>query len=156
MKNLNYLLVPIFFFLGALSISAQSTVYFFVPTTGNNECALKMNGDSIFQLRGPYKKTLNNSVFKVPYVIYDDAYKKCVFKEEGKVLFVADYRYQNPSTLETQQVLSEIQVNLSEGSVHYIRLSPKGMYNMQFKEITEKDAQKYFKKSSELPDYIQE
>ena len=64
MKNLNYLLVPVFFFLGALSISAQSTVYFFVPTTGNNECALKMNGDSIFQLRGPYKKTLNNSVFK--------------------------------------------------------------------------------------------
>lgn len=156
MKNLNYLLIPVLLFLGVMSVSAQSTVYFFVPSIGNCECALKMNGDSIAQLRGPYKKTINNSVFKVPYVVYDDAYKKCTFKEEGKVIFVVDYRYQIPSTLETKQLLAEIQINLSEGSVHYIRMAPKGMYNMQLKEITEKDAQKYFKKSAELPEYIQE
>ena len=138
------------------NVSAQSTVYFFTPSTSSNECTLKMNGNEIGELRGPLKKTMEHSMFKIPYKTYDAAYKKCVIKEEGKVLFAVDYKFTTCRTLDVSEIPAEIQLNLSEGSVHYVRLAPKGVTNMQFKEITEKEAQKLLKKGVELPDYVQE
>lgn len=155
-KKFKYLLISVCFLSCTISVYAQSTVYFFTPSTINNVCPITMNGDSIFNLRGPYKKTINNAIISIPLDMYAAAYKKCVFKEEGKVIFVANYKAQDPEKPGISEFLSEIQINLFEGSVHYIRLAAKGMYDMELKELTEKESKKYFKKSVELPEYIQE
>lgn len=139
-------------------VNAQSTVYFFVGTTSSNECTLKMNGEEIGELRGPLKKTMAPvAPMKIPMHTYSPCYKKCIINEEGKVLFVADYKFTNISTLAVSDIPSEIQLNLSKGSVHYVELSPKGLNNLQFKEIEEKAAQKLLnnKKYVALPEYIQ-
>jgi hypothetical protein len=161
MKSINvqlkgFFVLVFFFFLGVSYMSAQSTVIFFTPSTSSNECVLKMNGNVIGELRGPLKKTTEHSMFKIPYKTYEAAYKKCVIKEEGKVLFAVDYTFTNCTTLAVSEIPSEIQLNLSEGSVHYVRLAPKGVSNLEFKEITEKEAQKLLKKATALPEYTQE
>lgn len=138
------------------NVYAQSTVYFFTPSTSSNECLLMMNGNEIGELRGPLKKTMEHSMFKIPYKTYDAAYKKCIIKEEGKVLFAINYKFTNCSTLAVSEIPAEIQLNLSEGSVHYVKIAPKGVTNVQFKEITEKEAQKLLKKATALTDYIQD
>ena len=150
------LLTVVFGVLAVNNVSAQSTVFFFTSSTSSNECTLKMNGIEIGELRGPLKKTMHPAEFKIPYKTYDAAYKKCVIKEEGKVLFAVDFKFTNCSTLDVSEIPAEIQLNLSEGSVHYVRLAPKGFTNIQFKEITEKEAQKLLKKGVALPDYVQE
>ena len=59
-------------------------------------------------------------------------------------------------TLDVSNIPAEIQLNLSEGSIHYVKIDPKGVSNIQFKEITEKEALKLMKKSTALPEFIQE
>lgn len=138
---------------------AQSTVYFFVGLTASNECTLKINGVEIGELRGPLKKTMNPvPPMKVPYKTYSPCYKKCTINEEGKVLFTIDYKFTNVNTLAVSEIPSEIQLNLSNGSVHYVKLAPKGFNNNQLKELTEKEAQKLLKdtKYVALPEYTQE
>lgn len=138
-------------------VSAQSTVYVFAPTLSNSEASLLMNGNVIGSILGPLKKEISPvSPMKIPHRTYKPTYKKCTIKEEGKVLFAAYIKFTNGINLNVSEHTAEIQLNLSEGSVHYIRVSPKGLNNIQFKEISEKDAKKYFKKNYELPEYIQE
>ena len=156
MKKINFLFATVSLLLCAMTVSAQSTVYFFIPSNGSYECNLKMNGNDIGELRGSLKKTMNDEILKTPYKVYNAAYKKCVVKEEGKVLFAIDYKFTNCTTLNVSEIPAEIQLNLSEGSVHYVSVAPKGVSNIQLKELTEKDAQKYFKKSEELPEYTQQ
>lgn len=151
------ILLVMFGFLFSSEISAQSVVYFFVPTTSSNECTLKMNSAEIGELRGPLKKTIKPiAPMKIPYKTYAPCYKKCTVKQEGKVLFAIDYKFTNVSTMTVSEIPAEIQLNLSEGSVHYIKLAPKGLNNNQFKEITEKEAQKLLKKNVALPEYIED
>ena len=156
LMRVKMLLAFILGFTAITSVNAQSTVYFFTPSTGSNECFLKMNGDEIGELRGPLKKTMHPSMYKIPYNSYDAAYKKCVIKEEGKVLFAINYKFTNCMTLDVSNIPAEIQLNLSEGSIHYVKIDPKGLSNVQFKEITEKEALKLMKKSTALPEFIQE
>ena len=156
MKNIKSLFIAALLLICVMSVSAQSTVYFFIPSNGSYECSLKMNGNNIGELRGSLKKTMNDDIFKTPYKVYNAAYKKCTVKEEGKVLFAIDYKFTNCTTLKVSEVPAEIQLNLSEGSVHYVSIAPKGFSNVQLKELTEKEAQKYFKKSEELPEYTQQ
>ena len=156
MKNIKSLFIAALLLICVMSVSAQSTVYFFIPSNGSYECSLKMNGNNIGELRGSLKKTMNDDIFKTPYKVYNAAYKKCTVKEEGKVLFAIDFKFTNCTTLKVSEVPAEIQLNLSEGSVHYVSIAPKGFSNVQLKELTEKEAQKYFKKSEELPEYTQQ
>ena len=53
---------------------------------------------------------------------------------------------------------AEIQLNLSEGSVHYIKVEAKGLNDIQIKEVEGKEVQKLLKdkKYKELPDYIEQ
>ena len=54
------------------------------------------------------------------------------------------------------QLYAEIQLNLTPGSVHYVSLAMKGLMNIQFKELTEKEGLKRLKdkKYAILEDYI--
>ena len=55
-------------------------------------------------------------------------------------------------------MVAEIQLNLSEGAVHYIQLKFKGLNDVQLKELSEKEGLKLLKdkKYKELPDYIEQ
>ena len=55
-------------------------------------------------------------------------------------------------------MVAEIQLNLSEGSVHYVKLSFKGMNDVQLKEVEEKEGLKLLKdkKYKELPEFIEQ
>lgn len=158
MKNITkYVFVLIAMFCCS-SAFAQSTVYFFVRSVESAEVKILKNGNEIFELRGPVKKTLNHPSFKIPHVSYQPAYRKCRFKEEGKVLFSVDFAFTNVGTGDVRKLAAEIQLNLEEGSVHYIQLAFKGLNDIQFKELTEKEAAKLLKdkKTVELPEYVEE
>jgi hypothetical protein len=138
--------------------SAQSTVYFFVRSVTSAEVKILKNGTEIFDLRGPVKKTVNPvGPMKLPSVSYYPAYRKCQFKDEGKVLFATDFAFTNITTEEVKKYAAEIQVNLSEGDIHYIQLTWKGINDIQFKEIDEKTATKLLKDKDlkELPEYTE-
>jgi len=122
--------------------TAQSTVYFFTGSIANAECHLKQNGKEIFELRGPLKKVFS---LATPYKIYSPCKKKCVFKSEGKTLFSVDYIFTNANNGAVTKIAAEIQLNLTEGSVHYVKLVGKGVNDMQFKELTQKEAEKLLK-----------
>lgn len=132
---------------------AESTVYFFTGELANSECTLKLNGKEIGELRGSIKKTDQIDPMKIPMVVYHKCIKKCIITDEGKALFSIAFKYTNCVTLAVSEDDTEIQLNLSEGSVHYVELGGKGL-----KEIPEKKAQKKLndKKYEWLPDYIQE
>ncbi len=143
----------------ASSALAESTVYFFVGSIGNATCQLSLNGKESFELRGPLKKTFEpDGVLRFPYHSYHSAKKKCVFKEEGKMLFSVDYRFTNASTGAVTPMSAEIQLNLTDGSVYYVELTNKGLKDIQFKILTEKEGLKRLAKDKykPLPDYIEE
>jgi hypothetical protein len=136
---------------------AQSTVYVFAPKLMNVEGGLKINGKNVGELKGPLQKTIKPvEPMKIAAKVYSPCVKKCILKDEGKTLFTAEYEYTNYMNLSVSNYACEIQLNLSEGSIHYISIKQKGFGDMQFKEITEKEAQKLLKKNVALPDYIEE
>lgn len=153
------------FVLGLFSTSianAQSTIYFFMRTTyccgDGGGVDMYVNGQNAFSMRGPLKKIQGNLANpSMPLHHYSAAKRKCIFNEEGKALFAVDYKYVTPANKESD-LTAEIQLNLSEGSVHYVKIEPKGLNDLQFKELSEKEATKLMKdkKYVELPEYTVE
>ncbi|NDV64162.1 type 1 fimbrial protein [Bacteroides sp. 224] len=137
----------------------QSTVYFFTGKLANSTCTIKLNGKDIFDLRGPVQKKISPTGPMIsPFYLYKACKKKCVFKEEGKALFSVDIQFTDITSGKITNRAGEIQLNLAEGSVHYLRIAPKGLNDVQFKEITFKEADKLLKnkKCISLPEYIEE
>ena len=137
--------------------NAQSTVYFFARSFDNCEISLKMNGEEIGELRGSLKKSVGPfHSMKIPSCSYNDCYRKCTINDEGKMLFRVDFKFTNCSSLAVSELDTEIQLNLTPGSIHYIKLDNKGLKDIILKEITEKEAQKMLKdkKYEILPEYI--
>lgn len=144
------------------SANAQSTVYLFMRSTNcfgeGGGTTVTINGKDSFDMRGPFKKTMGNVANpSLPLFMYHASQKKCILKEEGKVLFAVDYNWTNGSG-KTSDITAEIQLNLTEGFVHYIQIVPKGLNDLQFKILDEKKAAKLMKDKDyvSLPDYIEE
>ncbi len=131
---------------------AQSTVYFFSPQLMDMKCMVKLNGKKAIEMRGPFKKTLTPKGYD-PFYIYSPCYRKCLFKNEGKMLFVLDAA----STKDNRKWTAEIQLNLMEGSVHYVKIASKGFSDVQFKELTQKEGEKLLKNKKYVPldDYVE-
>ncbi len=134
---------------------AQSTVYIFLRETVNSEVPVTKNGEFLFDMRGPLKKTKENGSFVLPLNTYSESYRKCTFNDDGKVVIGFQYKYTIPVNAQVITYADEIQLNLSPGSVHYLFITRKGFNNVQIKEISEKDANKKMKdkKYVELPEY---
>ncbi len=160
MKNLFRLMAVVVILLsGASSAYAQSTVYVFMRSSINADCVMAINGGEPFEIRGPLKKTMINLHGPEPNRFYHAAKKKIVLKDEGKALFSAKYTfYADMDRSKPRDMVAEIQLNLSEGSVHYIQLKFKGLNDVQLKELSEKEGLKLLKdkKYKELPDYIEQ
>lgn len=154
--------ILLFSLFGLFSVSAysQSTVYFFMKkSAGNVELSLKLNGKDISKIDLPIKKKYSSDeMFRIPYYVYSPWVKKCTLNREGKVLFSFDCKQTNPTNLKVSNFLSEIQLNLTNGSIHYISLTNKGLFDMQLKEITEKEANKLLnnKKYVSLSEYVEQ
>ena len=139
--------------------NAQSTVYVFMRSIMNAECVMSINGGEPFGICGPFKKASMNPVGPEPNRHYYPGKKKIVLKEEGKALFSAKLTYyhlmdrNNP-----REMAAEIQLNLSEGSVHYLKVGRKGLNDIQIKEVDEKEGLKLLKdkKYKELPEYVEQ
>lgn len=138
-------------------IKAQSTVYIFMRSVGNFQSSIKLNGEKTFSLQGGVKKIIpvNNGKF---LTTYNAIRKKFVLKNEGKYHFQYVGVFTNCNNGKTIDYTAEIQVNASEGSTHYYELVPKGLYDIQFKELKEKEGSKLLKKDKYqvLTDYIEE
>ena len=160
MRNVARLIVTVAIMLcGTTVANAQSTVYVFVRSAVNADCVMAINGGEPFEIRGPLKRTMMNLHGPEPNKFYHPAKKKIVLKEEGKALFSAKYTfYADMNRNNPRDMVAEIQLNLSEGSVHYIKLSFKGMNDVQLNEISEKEGLKLLKdkKYKELPEFIEQ
>lgn len=152
--------ILLFCLLGIFSASTyaqQSTVYFFIKSTGNMTTTMKLNGKEIFDMTGPVKKTIKpNGSLRFPYHQYSPCYRKCSFKNEGKMLFLAECKHINATNGKTTTMAGEIQLNLADGGTYYVSITNKGLNDVQLKELTEKDANKLLKnkKYIALPEYI--
>lgn len=110
-------------------------------------------------MTGPVKKTVPSSEhLRLPIRIYSPCYRKCTFKNEGKMLFSIECKHTNPVNEEITQLAGEIQLNLVNGSIYYVIITNKGLNDVQLKELTEKEANKLSnnKKYVSLPEYIEE
>lgn len=143
----------------ASKLSAQSTVYIFLPKIGNHECFIYMNGEKLFEMRGPLKKTYNlGEDYSTPYRIYSACQKKAIFQEEGKIILSFKSTFTYAKNGNTTDLAAEIQLNLTPGSVHYVKITNKGLNDVKMLEIKEKEGLKLLNNKSyvKLPDYIQE
>ena len=136
-------------------MKAQSIVYFFNRSWTNVECNLSYNGKPIGELRGPVKKYLPNLRGGAPIPMYSACSKKCVLKGDGKAVFVVDFKFTNTVNQEELITSAEIQIDFSDGQVHYIELTNKGLNDIHFKELSEKKGQKMLKRNVALEDYIE-
>lgn len=160
MKSLVRIIVTVAIMLcGTIVVNAQSMVYFYVKSVTSAEVKISKNGSEIFELRGPVKKTINPvGPMKMASVSYKPAYRKCQFKDEGKTLFSVDFDFTNVTTGDVRKLAAEIQLNLEEGSVHHVQLTWKGLNDVQFKELSDKEVAKLMKDKSivELPEYVEQ
>lgn len=160
MKKLARLIVTVAIMLcGTIMVNAQSTVYVFMRSSANADCVMSVNGGEAFEIRGPLKKTMMNLHGPEPNKFYHPAKKKIVLKDEGKALFSAKYTfYANMDRSNPRNMVAEIQLNLSEGSVHYIKVGAKGLNDIQIKEVDEKEGLKLLKdkKYKELQEYVEQ
>ena len=154
-RSVLFVVLGLFF---SVTCRAQSTVYFFMRSLTESQAVVSMNGYELFELQGPLKKTrhftLNQE--KKTIHIYSPVCKKCEFKEDGKVLFSVEIKFRNSLSSMVMTYATEIQVNLSEGSIHYLNIRGKGLNDVQIEELTEKKAQKMINsgKYISLPDYV--
>ena len=160
MRSLARLIMAVAIMLcGTIVGNAQSTVYVFMRSSVNADCVMSINGGQSFEIRGPLKRTMMNLSGPEPNRFYHAAKKKVIIKEEGKALFSAKYTfYANMDRNNPRDMVAELQLNLSEGSVHYIQLKFKGMNDVQLIELSEKEGLKLLKdkKYKELPDYTEQ
>lgn len=153
------IVVAVFMLCATTSTNAQSAVYVFMRSAVNADCVMSVNGGESFEIRGPLKKTMMNLSGPEPNRFYHPAKKKIVLKDEGKALFSAKYTfYANMDRSNPRDLVAEIQLNLSEGSIHYIKIGAKGLNDIQIKEVDEKEGLKLLKdkKYKELPEYTEQ
>lgn len=138
-------------------VKAQSTVYIFMRSLGNFQSNIKLNGEKTFSLQGNLKKAIPVNNGKL-LSVYSAVKKKFVLKNEGKYHFQYVGQFVNVNNGKTIDYTAEIQVNATEGSTHYYELVPRGIYDIQFKELKEKEGLKLLKKDKYqmLTDYIEE
>lgn len=148
--------------LGILSIffsfqaMAQSTVVFMMkslPISGT----ISVNGDQPFELKGEVKKvTKATGPMIYDLVEYTDVCRKCVIKEEGKVLFAYEGIYQNIVNGDIVKYASEIQIDLEDGETYYVSVERHGLNDQKLELIPEKKALKFMNKKgcAMLPDVI--
>lgn len=147
-------------FTGVLTMNAQSTVYVFMRSAGgvNLSVNLSANGHEIGSLLGSVKRTLKLSgdmELKLRRAIV----KKCVFKNEGKVLLAIHSSVTNANTGKVVQNAAEVQLNIEDGGVYYAYITNKGLFDMKFIELDTKKGEQMLAKSDKyekLPDYIEE
>lgn len=146
----------------AITANAQSTVYLFMRSTNcfgtGGYAQIYLNGYEAFSMRGPLKKVMGNVANpSFPAMFYKPTKRKCTLKEEGKVVLAIDYLFVTGFGKESH-LTAELQLNLTEGSVHYVKIDYKGLNDIQFKVLSEKEAAKAMKdkKYVELPEYISE
>lgn len=130
---------------------AQSSVTFILKKFGNTNFHILLNGKEITDMNGTLVKTFNlkNGTYKV----YSPCHRTINLNEEGKKMFTVNAEFTNANNGQTTHLEAEILLNLSSQSKHYIHITNKGLYDIQMKELTEKDAMKMLsnKKSVQLP-----
>ncbi|MBQ8366517.1 MAG: hypothetical protein IJX40_02155 [Alistipes sp.] len=138
-------------------VSAQSTVYVILSEVTNTECQISINGEPCFEMCGSIKKIYDSIP---PYTVSDTVVKhpcvtKCTINEEGKVLFAADLDFTNVGNGDVYKYAAETQLNLVDGATYYIKILPKISNDFVIEVITQKEAEKIFKKKGVkfLPEY---
>ena len=153
-------------FTGVLTMNAQrcmyscATVYVFMRSIGgvNLSVDLSANGHEIGSLLGSVKKTLKLSgdmELKLRRAIV----KKCILKNEGKVLLAMQSTNTNANTGKVVQNAAEVQLNMEDGGVYYVYITNKGLFDVKFIELDTKKGEQMLAKSNKyekLPDYIEE
>lgn len=139
---------------------AQSVVYLIGKKFANAESEVTVNGKDKFEFRGPVDKVKvtppTSMTDTLVLTTYKSCIKKCTFNEPGKVLLNWKYNYTNPVNKNVQHYESEIQLNLTEGSVHYVELKIKITNDIEMVELNEKKGAKLVAKGKHvtLPEYV--
>ena len=134
-------------------INAQSSVTFLTKKMASTDTKIVVNGNKSISLNGNVVKTLNDASFAIPYKVISPCYRQLNIKDAGKVMFSVNIDFTKVSTCSVTKYASEIQLNLTPNSKHYVLVTNKGLKDFQLKEISEKEALKMMsnKKMLRLP-----
>ncbi len=140
----------------AISVSAKTTVYVFIPKVGNTDFTLLIDGEQKCKLNTPTIKTTDNSAFKIPLKQNQPGYIEIEFENEGKNLLSVSMEYTNSMTLEKNVMQAEIQLNLQDGETIYLDVARKGWSDVKLKELDMKKGIKKLanKKLYQLPSIV--
>lgn len=142
--------------ISAITVSAKTTVYVFIPKVGNTDFTLFIDGKQKCKLNTPTIKTTNNSAFKIPVKQNQPGYIEIEFENEGKSLLSVSMEYTNFMTLEKNVMQAEVQLDLVDGETIYLDVARKGWSDMKFKELDTKKGSKKLenKKLYQLPTLV--
>ena len=146
-------LISVILLCGALSAYAQSTVYVFYSPKCWEPAPIKINGKEAFRLNGTVKVKFLSTNYS-----YSASKKKCTLYSEGKTIFSFEMSRSKGSTGIVYKYADEVQLTLSENSVHYIKITPQRGTDYAFVEIDEKEGLKLLKNKKYVltPEYIEE
>lgn len=151
------MLVGIISLLMPQKVSAQSTVYFFIDKVCNLDVFMFKNSEPLFDMVGPItKKRQTKSAMVLPLCTQAPCKRKTVFHATGKSIFEMEATYTNPVNAKTSKVAAEIQLNLTDGAVYYVKIGFRGLRNdMKLELLSDKEAEKILKdkKYVALDDY---
>lgn len=137
----------------ALSLCAKTTVYLFIPSLGNSDVTLLIDGEEICDLNTPVGKTTNYHTFKIPCTQSKKGWVEIEFGQEGKVLLAVSMVYTNFLNLEKSTMQAETQLDLVDGETLYVEIARKGLNDCKLMLLDEKKGMKKLadKKAYELP-----
>lgn len=135
---------------------AESTVYLFAKNGNSIDYKVFCDGKEICDLNGPIKKTMDDSMFKIPYKIAHPCYRKLVFGGDDKIVIAVEGDFTNCMNLKHTILKCEMQLDLEDGETYYIDLKGKGMNDIQLKFLEPKKALKNIedKKWKELSEIV--
>ena len=137
---------------GCLGINAESNIYVFIKSVGNSDIHILVDGKEVADINGPVKKVMQPGWgLEYPLTMLESCYRKIVVPEEGKVVVSMEGTYKNAMNGNVSNYKAEFPLDLEDGESYYLEVTNKGLSDVKFKEIKEKDALKKMKKWVELP-----
>lgn len=149
-----YFFILLFFLTISTTARAQSNVYVLLPSLPLYG-TVSFNGSEPIEIKGDIKKVKSSASLPYDLITYTDCYRKCIIKEEGKVLLSYTGYFKNVVSGDIYNFVSEIQIDVEDGNSYYVKIDRHGFNDQKLTLISEKSAQKFFRKKGcvMLPDY---
>lgn len=122
---------------------ADCTLYLFYKGYPNTETKIRIDGTELCNLDGTVKKSKNVTGFKYPQVFRESCFRKVYINTSGKLTLELDMDFQIIKNGDHKTYDASMTLDAADGATYYVQVTSKGLNKMQFKDVSEKDANKW-------------